>query len=154
MYIAEEKYRPFVVTALTGCVLLVLTGGFVHAYIVSIDWENLRPTAVSDMFHIRPFVALVVFGLVYGFGVEVAKFLGATLRSEGLVLLFPLVAGAIIGSFQGTLVSQEVWGFIEYGVPFRSADTRTESGAVIGLLLAYPAIFASISFRRRFGMPW
>jgi hypothetical protein len=155
MYIPEEeRFRPFVVTALIGCALWVLTGGSIHAFFVSVDWDRLNQTAASDVFGVQPFIALIVFGLVYGLCIDIAKFLGAAFRSPGLVLLLPLIAGAILGSCQGTLVAEDVWGFAEHGIPFRSADTRATSGAVFGLILAYPAILAGIGYRNHFGSPW
>jgi hypothetical protein len=155
MYIPEEeRFRPFVVTALIGGALWAITGGFIHAFLVSIDWDRLSQNAVGDVFSVQPVIALIVFGLVYGLCIEVAKFLGAVFRSQGLVLLLPLIAGAILGSFQGTLVAEDVWGFTSHGIPFRSADTRAMSGAVFGFILAYPAILAGIGYRSRFGSPW
>jgi hypothetical protein len=150
----EERFRPFIVTAFIGCALWALTGGFIHAFIVSIDWKCLNQAANKDVFNVQPFIALVVFGLVYGLCIEGAKFLGAVFRSQGLVLFLPLIAGTILGSIQGTLVSDVIWGFAENGIPLRSEDIRNTSGAIIGFILAYPAILAGIGYRSRFGSPW
>lgn len=148
----EEKYRPFVVTTLVGGVLWIASGGLLHAYVISPDWEQLGPTAIEKLAGIRPLLALIVTGLFFGLAIEVAKFLGAVLRSEGAVMLAPIVAGAAIGALQGTVIPTELWGFAE-SVVYRSETTRIFSGAMCGFILAVPAIMIGIGIRRR-GRPW
>jgi len=148
----EEKYRPFVVTTLVGTVLWTATGGFIHAYVICPDWEQLGPTAIEKLAGLRPLLALLFTGLFFGLSIEVAKFLGAVLRSEGAVMLAPIVAGAAIGALQGTVVPTELWGFAE-SVVYRSESTRILSGAMCGFILTVPSIMIGIGIRRR-GRPW
>lgn len=148
----EEKYRPFVVGTLVGATLWTVTGGFLHAYVFSLDWERLGSTAIEQLAGVRPLMALVAVGLLFGFSIEVAKFCGAMLRSEAAVMLAPIVAGAAVGAMQGSLVTSESWGFAE-SVVFRSDETRLAVGAVCGFILTVPSIMLGIAIRRR-GRPW
>lgn len=148
----EEKYRPFVVTTLVGAALWTATGGLLHAYVICPDWERLGPTAVENLAGIRPLLALVATGLLFGLAIEVAKFLGAVLRSEGAVMLAPIVAGAAVGALQGAIVPTELWGFAD-SVVYRSETTRVLSGAMCGFILTVPSIMIGIRLRRR-GRPW
>ena len=148
----EEMYRPFVVTTLVGNILWTVSRGFIHAYIISPDWESLGSTAIERLAGFRPLVALVSTGLSFGLAIEVAKFLGAVMRSEGAVMFLPIVAGAGIGALQGAFVSTEIWGFAD-SVAYRSEVTRILSGAACGFILTVPAIMIGIGIRRR-GTPW
>ena len=148
----EEKYRPFVVTTLVGSTLWAATGGLLHAYIICPDWEQLGPTAFEKLAGSRPWVALVAVGLLFGVAIEIAKFLGAVLRSEGATISWPMLAGATIGALQGAVVPTEVWGFAE-SVVYRSDNIRILSGAVSGFVLTAPSIMIGIAIRRR-GRPW
>ena len=150
--ISEDKYRPFVVGAIAGCILWSITGGLIHAYVISPDWEAMGQQTVAAIIGWRPFIALICTGLVFGFSVEVAKFLGAVFRSEGAVLFLPVLAGALIGAFQGTLVVSNLWGFAADTV-FRGDNLRLLTGAVCGSILSYPTVMIGIAIRRR-GTPW
>ena len=148
----EEKYRPFVVTMLVGCGLWVCSGGFLHAYFICPDWEQLGPTALEKLSGIQPIFMLVVIGLLFGLTVEIAKFSGAVIRSQGAVLFAPVATGAAIGALQGSLVTTGLWGFAE-SVVYRSDNVRVFSGALIGVVLSVPAITIGIAIRKR-GRPW
>jgi glucose-6-phosphate-specific signal transduction histidine kinase len=148
----EEKYRPFVVTAITGCILWSISGGLIHAYLVCPDWERLGESVIQELVRGRPFLSLVCMGLLYGFAIEAAKFCGAVLRSEVGVMLAPIVVGTIIGGFQGSLVPSGIWGFSD-SVIFRTENTRIISGAICGFILALPTIMIGIGIRKR-GQPW
>jgi len=148
----EEKYRPFVVGAVTGCILWSIIGGFIHAYVISPDWEAMGQNAVAALIGWRPFIALICTGLVFGLSVEVAKFIGAVFRSEGAVLFLPVLAGALVGALQGMAVLSHFWGFAA-DTAFRSDAVRTVSGAVLGLILSYPTVMIGIAIRRG-GRPW
>jgi hypothetical protein len=97
----EEKYRPFVVGAISGCILWSITGGFIHAYVISPDWDTMVQKAVTALIGWRLSVALICTGFVFGFSVEVGKFIGALFRSEGVVLFLPITVGAMIGALRG-----------------------------------------------------
>ncbi len=148
----EEKFRPFVVTALVGGVLWTATGGFIVAYVICPDWEGLNEATIEELVAIRPFLALAITGLLYGLAIEVAKFCGAVLRSEAAIMLTPIAVGAAIGALQGLLVPSELWGFSE-SVVFRSETTRLLGGAIGGFILTVPVIMISIGVRRG-GRPW
>lgn len=150
--IDEERYRPFVVTMLVGCVLWVCSGGSVHAYLICPDWTQLGPDGVEQLAGFRPLVALTSMGLLFGLIVEVAKFSGAVLRSEFATVFGPIAAGAAVGALQGAVVPTAAWGFAA-SVVYRSEETRILSGALVGLMLAVPAIMIGISIRQR-GRPW
>ena len=148
----EEKYRPFVVGAITGSILWSISGGFIHAYVISPDWEAMGQKAVAALIGWRPFIALICTGLLFGLSVEVAKFIGAVFRSEGAVLFLPILAGASIGALQGGFVVSNLWGFAADTV-FRGDSLRLFSGAVCGFILSYPTVMIGIAIRRR-GTPW
>jgi hypothetical protein len=148
----EEKYRPFVVGAITGCILWLITGGFIHAYVISPDWDAMGQNAVAALIGWRPFVALICTGFVFGFSVEVGKFIGALFRSEGAVLFLPIMVGAIIGALQGGFVVSNLWGFAADTV-FRGENLRLLTGAICGFILSYPTVMIGIIIRRR-GTPW
>ncbi|GAB4374952.1 MAG: hypothetical protein Kow0042_19980 [Calditrichia bacterium] len=148
----EEKYRPFVVGAITGCILWTISGGFIHAYVISPDWEVMGQNAVAALIGWRPLIALICTGFIFGLSVEVAKFIGAVFRSEGAVLLLPMVAGALIGALQGEFVVSNLWGFAANTV-FRGDNLRLLTGAVCGFILSYPTVIIGIAIRRR-GKPW
>ncbi len=148
----EEKYRPFVVTAIVGCVLWIISGGFLHAYVICPDLKRLGESTIETLVGGRPFLALVFMGLLFGLGVEVAKFCGAALQSEIAVMLAPITVGATMGGLQGAIVPTEIWGFSE-SVIFHSANTRVVSGAVCGLILTVPTIMIGVKIRSM-GKPW
>lgn len=148
----EEKYRPFVVGAVTGCILWSISGGFIHAYVISPDWEAMGHAAIASLIGWRPLLALVCTGLLFGLSVEVAKFTGAVFRSEGAVLFLPVVAGAFIGAVQGELVVSNLWGFAA-DTAFRSETLRLLTGAACGLILSFPTVMIAIAIRQR-GTPW
>ncbi len=148
----EEKYRPFVVGAIIGCILWSISGGFIHAYVISPDWEAMGQEAFAALIGWRPYTALICTGLAFGLSVEVAKFIGAVFRSEGLVLFLPVVAGALIGALQGEFVVSNLWGFAVDTV-FRGHNLRLLTGAVCGFILSYPTVMIGITVRRR-GTPW
>lgn len=148
----EEKYRPFVVGAITGCILWAISGGFIHAYVISPDWETMGQKALAALIGWRPLVSLICTGLVFGLSVEVAKFIGALLRSEGAVLFLPLMAGALIGALQGGFVVSNLWGFAADTV-FRGYNLRVLTGAICGFILSYPTVMIGIAVRRK-GTPW
>jgi hypothetical protein len=148
----EEKYRPFVVGAITGCILWSISGGFIHAYVISPDWEAMGQKAVAAIIGWRPFIAMICTGFVFGLSVEVAKFIGAVFSSEGAVLFLPVIAGALIGTLQGEFVVSNLWGFATNTV-FRGDNLRLLIGAVCGFILSYPTVMIGIAIRRR-GTPW
>lgn len=147
-----EKYRPFVVGAITGCILWSISGGFIHAYVISPNWKAMGQNAIAALLGWQPFVALVCTGFVFGLSVEVAKFIGGVCRSEGAVLFLPVVAGALIGTLQGHFVVSNLWGFAADTV-FRGENLRFLTGAVCGFILSYPTVMIGIAIRRR-GAPW
>jgi hypothetical protein len=148
----EEKYRPFVVGAITGCILWSISGGFIHAYVISPDWEVMGQNAIASLLGWQPFIALICTGFVFGLSVEIAKFIGGVFRSEGAVLFLPVVAGAIIGALQGNFVVSSLWGFAADTV-FRNEGTRLSTGALCGFILSYPTVMIGVAIRRR-GTPW
>lgn len=148
----EEKYRPFIVGAITGCVLWSISGGFIHAYVICPDWEAMGQNAIPVLLSWQPFVALLCAGLFFGLSVEVAKFIGAVFRSKGTVLFLPAMAGALIGALQGNFVVSNLWGFTADTV-FRGDGLRLLTGALCGLILSYPTVMIGIAIRRR-GTPW
>ena len=148
----EEKYRPFVVTTVVGCILWVVSGGFIHAYVICPDWSQLESTAIENLAGFRPLIALVLTGLLFGLSIELSKFFGAVLRSEIVVMLAPIVAGVAIGVLQGIIVPTSLWGFAET-VVYRSENTRILSGAMCGFILTIPSIMIGIAIRRK-GEPW
>lgn len=148
----EERFRPFVVGTLVGATLWTSTGGLLHAYVISPDWERLGPTAIEQLAGARPLIALAAVGLLFGLSIEVVKFGGALLRSEAAVILAPIIAGAAVGAMQGSLVTSESWGFAETAV-FRSDGTRLVAGAICGFILTVPSIMIGIAIRQR-GRPW
>jgi hypothetical protein len=150
--IQEERYRPFVLGAIIGCVVWSISGGAIHAYVISPNWEAMGNRAASALAGWQAVVALICVGLAFGLAVEVSKFVGAVLRSQGAVLLFPLLAGATVGSLQGVLVVSDWWGFAASTV-FRSDDLRIWTGAVCGFILCYPVVLIGIALRRT-GLPW
>jgi hypothetical protein len=148
----EERYRPFVVTTLVGAGLWTASGGLIHAYVICPDWQRLGPTVIEKLAGVGPLLALVCTGLFFGLAIELAKFLGAVLRSESAVMLAPIAAGAAIGALQGAVVPTELWGFAK-SVVFRSESTRILSGAICGLILTIPTVMIGIGIRRG-GRPW
>src|SRR6266545_323928 len=124
----EEKYRPFVVSAIIGCMLWTATGGLIHAYIVSPDWDEMGQRTFSLLLQWRPVVSLLLTGLLFGLGVEVAKFMGAIFLSQAAVLFLPIVSGVVIGGLQGEIISTDIWGFSRE-VVFRAESTRIFVGA-------------------------
>lgn len=148
----DEKYRPFVVGVIAGCILWSLSGGFIHAYVISPDWGAMGQNAIASLTGWKPVLALMITGLAFGFCVEAAKFLGAVFRSEGAVLLLPLVAGALIRVLQAQAMASDVWGFAA-DTHFRGDDLRVVTGAVCGFILSYPTVVIGIALRRR-GVPW
>jgi hypothetical protein len=148
----EEKYRPFIVGAITGCILWSISGGFIHTYVISPDWEAMGQNAVSTLIGWRPFIALICTGLVFGLSVEVAKFIGAVLHSRRAILLLPILAGALIGALQGKFITSNLWGFATHTV-FRNDTLRLLTGAIFGFILSYPTIIIGIGIRRK-GKPW
>jgi len=148
----EERYRPFVVGAISGCILWSFSGGFIHAYVISPDWEAMGQSSRAAIIGWRPLIALIVTGVIFGLSVEVAKFVGAVFRSEGAVLFLPVVAGALIGTLQGEFVVSESWGFASDTV-FRGHNLRLLTGAVCGVILSYPTVMIGIAIRRK-GTPW
>lgn len=148
----EEKYRPFVVAAIAGCVLWSISGGLVHAYLISPDWEAMGQNAIASLLGWRPFMALICTGFVFGLSVKVASFIGAVFRSEGAVLFSPIIAGALIGALQGEFVASDLWGFAADTV-FRGENLRLLTGAICGCILSYPTVMIDIAIRRK-GTPW
>lgn len=148
----EEKYRPFVVAAIVGCILWSVSGGSVHANFICPDWEAMGQNAITALLGWQPLVALVCTGLVFGLSVEVAKFIGAAFRSEGATLFLPLVAGALIGALQGHLVVSSLWGFAADTV-FKGDNFRLMTGAACGAILSYPTVLFGMAVRR-IGTPW
>ena len=148
----EEKYRPFLVGAIIGCILWSISGGFIHAYVISPDWEVMGQKAFDTLIGWRPLVALICIGLIFGLSVEVAKFIGAVFRSQGAVLFLPVVAGALIGALQGGLAVFDMWGFAA-DTAFRGDNLRLLTGVVCGFILSYPTVMIGIAIRRR-GTPW
>jgi uncharacterized membrane protein len=148
----EEKYRPFVVAAIVGCILWSVSGGLIHAYLLCPDWEAMGQNAITALLGGQPLVVLVCTGLVFGLAVEIAKFIGATFRSEGAVLFFPVLAGALIGVLQGLLVVSNLWGFAADTV-FKGDNFRLLTGAACGAILSYPTVLFGMAVRRR-GTPW
>lgn len=148
----EERYRPFVVAAISGCILWCASGGVIHAYVICPDWETMGQGAITALRGWQPFAALMCTGLIFGLAVEVAKFTGAVFRSEGAVLFLPIVAGALIGALQGHFVTTDFWGFAPDTV-FRGDTLRLLTGAMCGFILSYPTVLIGISIRRT-GTPW
>ncbi|MGB9680971.1 MAG: hypothetical protein ACPLXL_00205 [Minisyncoccia bacterium] len=144
----EEKNHPFVVGAITGCILWVISFGFIHAYVISPDWEVMEQNTINAIFGWRPFIALVVTGFVFGLSVEVARFIGVVFRSEGAILFLPVFAGAVIGALQGKFVASNLWGFAP-GTVFRDEYFRLWTGAVGGLILSVPTVVIGIIIRHR-----
>lgn len=148
----EEKFRPFVVTAITGCLLWTLTGGGVHAFLICPDYKAMDNDAIKNLFQIQPIISLALMGLFYGFLIESAKFMGAWFRSELLVLILPLVAGAVIGYFQANIVVEDFWGFGATTI-FKADGIRGWTGVIFGIVLSYPVITLGIKIRQ-YGKPW
>jgi len=148
----EERYRPFVVGAISGCILWSISGGFIHAYVISPDWEAMGQNSLAALIGWRPLIALIVTGFILGLSVEVAKFIGAAFSSEGAVLFLPVVAGALIGALQGECVVSDLWGFAADTV-FRGHNLRLLTGAICGCILSYPTVMIGIAIRRK-GTPW
>lgn len=148
----KEKYRPFVVTAITGSILWSISGGFIHAYVICPDWEAMGQNAISALLGWQSFAALICAGLVFGLSIEVAKFIGVVLRSEGAIIFLPVVTGAFIGALQGHLVGSNLWGFASDTL-FRGENLRLLTGAVCGFILSPPTVMISIAIRRK-GTPW
>jgi len=147
-----ETYRPFVLTAIVGCLLWTATGGFIHAYVISPDWESMGQSSLQNLAGLRPVLALICTGLVFGLAIQIATFIGGALRSEPLVIFLPIIVGAGVGALQGMVVSSAVWGFDPTTV-FRSDVTRLVSGGICGFILTPPSIMIGIRLRQR-GIPW
>jgi len=147
-----EKYRPFVVGAIIGCILWSISAGFIHAYVICPDWEAMGNNAVAVLFQWRSFVALICTGFVFGLSVEIAKFMGAVFRSDGAIFFLPVLAGVSIGVLQGYFIDSSFWGFGN-DVVFRGEFLRCLTGAICGLLLTYPTIMIGITIRQR-GRHW
>lgn len=96
--------------------------------------------------------SLMFMGLFFGVSIEIAKFLGAVTRSQGAVLLFPVIAGILIGVNQGLVIVQPEWGFSPQTI-FRGETFRAVTGAAVGLFMTYPAIVLGIAIRRT-GRQW
>jgi hypothetical protein len=124
----------------------------IHAYFLCPDWEAMGQDAITALRGGQPLVALVCTGLVFGLAVEIAKFIGATFRSEGAVLFFPVLTGALIGALQGHLVVSNLWGFAADTV-FKDGNFRHLTGVACGAILSYPTVMFGIAVRRR-GTPW
>lgn len=148
----QERFRPFVVTTLVGCVLWCVSGGMIHAYIICPDWGQITGSAMEELSGMKPFLSLVIIGLLFGLAIEIAKFGGAVLHSEAAVMLAPIIVGTMVGIFQGSLVPTDFWGFDD-SIAFRSETTRIVSGAVCGFILTIPTIMIGIKMRLR-GQPW
>ena len=148
----EERYRPFVVAAITGCILWSISGGFVHSYVISPDWEAMGRNGIANLLGWRPLIALIYTGFVFGLSVKVVSFIGASFRSEGVTFFSPFVVGAFIGLLQGEFVASSLWGFAADTV-FRGENLRLLTGAICGCILSYPTMMIDIAIRRK-GTPW
>jgi glucose-6-phosphate-specific signal transduction histidine kinase len=147
-----ETYRPFVVTAVVGCFLWTVTGGFIHAYVISPDWEIMGQSTFQNLAGLRPVLVLICTGLVFGLAIQIAAFTGGAVRSEPLVIFLPIVVGAGVGVLQGMVISSGFWGYDPTTV-FRSDVTRLVSGGMCGFILTPPSIMIGIRLRQR-GRPW
>jgi len=94
----------------------------------------------------RPVIVLACIGIVFGFAIEVAKFLGAVLRSRRAVIFAPLLTGSAIGVLQGFIIPAELWGFSD-SVVYSSEWLRMVSGALCGAFAALCAIRWSLAMR-------
>lgn len=142
----SSDLAPFLTSALVGCALWSLTGGLVHAYVMAPDWSLLGPAGPRSLAGVAPVLSLMFVGAVYGLVVEVAKFLGAAIRSSAAVLAGPFIAGGFIGAMQGVWVATPDWGWND-GVLFRPAATRILAGLVTGLILAVPTVLVGVAIR-------
>lgn len=147
----SERFRPFFVTAFTGCFFWCI-GGLFHAYVFCPDWTLMGQSALTLLKGTQPLRSLMFMGLFFGIAIEIAKFLGAVTRSQGAVLLFPGIAGILIGINQGMVIVQPEWGFSPHTI-FRGETFRVVTGAVVGLFMTYPAIMLGIAIRRT-GRQW
>jgi hypothetical protein len=148
----NETYRPFVVTTIVGCILWTATGGFIHAYVISPDWETMGQRSLQNLAGVTPVLALICTGLAFGLAIQLSTFIGGVLRSEPLVIFLPIVVGAVVGGLQGILVSTGLWGF-NATTAFRSDGMRVVTGAICGFILTVPSIMIGIRLRQR-GSPW
>lgn len=149
---SEERYRPFIVSAFVGCILWSFIGGFFHAYVICINWDVISAQQINMIFSAQPFIALVCAGFVFGLSIEIAKFIGAVFRSDGLTVFLPILVGAVVGALQASLIVTKWWGF-EPQIVFRSEGIRLLTGVVCGFVMCPPTLRIGIFIRRR-GRPW
>ena len=150
-YDMDEKYRPFLVTAIVGCIFWLVLGSF-HAFALCIDHEAMKSHGIDPVVPSASIVVLVATGIAYGFFVELAKFIGAASGSKNKTVIFPFIAGTVIGAIQGSAVTSGMWGF-PHNTIFKPEEFRVFTGGFIGFILMFPTILASIGVRQ-FGRQW
>jgi len=44
----EQRFKPFIVTTIIGMVIWTCVVGFMHTYIISVDWNVLQGKMISQ----------------------------------------------------------------------------------------------------------
>jgi hypothetical protein len=131
MYPENQRIIPTLfVGAGIGSVVWGFVPGLVH-FLVSIDFGAMNSTAISVPF--RLMAVLWIMGAFLGVMCQFLGIVGGFLRSKGLIVFAPMLAGTAIGMIQGFLMPSPLFGLKELGFAFRSPELRIIVGAIADL---------------------
>ena len=147
MYPENQRIIPaIIVSASVGILLWEFIPGLMQ-FLVSIDFESMNKANIT--FHVRILVFLCLIGALMGIVCQSLAIFGGYIRSQAVILFAPMIAGIIIGIFQGYAISSELLGLENCGFVFRSLSVRIISGAICGFVVVPPLMTVSIWIRRK-----